>query len=414
MNPITAADARFDVAAVRAEFPILASTVRGKPLVYLDNAASAQKPRAVIDTVRRFCETEYANVHRGVHHLSQRATDRHEAARKSLQQFLNAREDREIIFTGGCTDAINLVATSFGQAFLKPGDEVLITQMEHHSNIVPWQMLRDRTGTVLKVVPVNDAGELDRAAFDALLTERTKLVAMAHVSNTLGTINPVRELTEKAHAKGAAVLLDCAQAAPHLRIDVQQIGCDFAAIAGHKMFGPTGVGVLYGRAEWLDRMPPHRGGGNMIRSVSFEKTTYAPVPARFEAGTPPIAEAVGLGAAAEYLMNLDFAAVMAHEADLLAYATEQLEAVPGLHIVGTAVEKASVISFTMDSAHPHDIGQMLDDDGIAVRAGHHCTQPLMQRFGIPATARASFAFYNTRDEVDRLVTALHRVNEVFG
>ncbi len=410
----TAAETKFDVAAVRAEFPILASTVRGKPLVYLDNAASAHKPRVVIDAIRRFYESENANVHRGVHHLSQVATDRHEAARVSLRRFLNARDDREIIFTGGCTDAINLVATSFGQAFLKPGDEVLLTQMEHHSNIVPWQMLRDRAGIVLKVVPVTDAGELDLVAFDALLTERTKLVSMAHVSNTLGTINPVRELTAKAHAKGAAVLLDCAQAAPHLRIDVQEIGCDFAAIAGHKMFGPTGIGVLYGRAEWLDRMPPHRGGGNMIRSVSFEKTTFAPIPARFEGGTPPIAEAIGLGVAAEYLMNLDFAAMMAHEADLLVYATEQLETVSGLRIIGTAAEKASVISFTMDFAHPHDIGQVLDDDGIAIRAGHHCTQPLMQRFGVPATARASSAFYNTRDEVDRLVAALHKVNEVFG
>jgi len=410
----TAAETKFNVAAVRAELPILASSVNGKPLVYLDNAASAHKPRVVIDAIRRFFESENANVHRGVHHLSQVATDRHEAARASLRRFLNARDDREIIFTGGCTDAINLVATSFGQAFLKPGDEVLLTQMEHHSNIVPWQMLRDRAGIVLKVVTVTDAGELDLAAFDALLTERTKLVAMVHVSNTLGTINPVRELTAKAHAKGAAVLLDCAQAAPHLRLDVQEIGCDFAAIAGHKMFGPTGIGVLYGRAEWLDRMPPHRGGGNMIRSVSFEKTTFAPVPARFEAGTPPIAEAIGLGVAAEYLMKLDFAAMTAHEADLLAYATEQLETVSGLRIIGTAAEKASVISFTMDSAHPHDIGQVLDDDGIAIRAGHHCTQPLMQRFGVPATARASFAFYNTRAEVDRLVAALHKVNEVFG
>ncbi len=410
----TAAETKFDVAAVRAEFPILASRVRGKPLVYLDNAASAQKPRVVMDAVQRFFESENANVHRGVHHLSQVATDRHEAARTLLQRFLNAREDREIILTAGATDSINLVATSFGQAFLKPGDELLLTQMEHHSNIVPWQMLRDRAGIALKVVPVTDTGELDLAAFDALLTERTKLVAMAHVSNTLGTINPVRELTAKAHAKGAAVLLDCAQAAPHLRIDVQQIGCDFAAIAGHKMFGPTGIGVLYGRAEWLDRMPPHRGGGNMIRSVSFEKTTFAPIPARFEGGTPPIAEAIGLGAAAEYLMNLDFAAAVAHEADLLAYATEQLETVSGLHIIGNAREKASVLSFTMDSAHPHDIGQLLDDDGIAIRAGHHCTQPLMQRFGVPATARASFAFYNTRDEVDRLVASLHKVNEVFG
>lgn len=410
----TAAETKFDVAAVRAEFPILGSSVHGKPLVYLDNAASAHKPSVVIDAIRRFFESENANVHRGVHHLSQVATDRHEAARASLRRFLNARDDREIIFTGGCTDAINLVATSFGQAFLKPGDEVVITQMEHHSNIVPWQMLRDRTGIELKVVPVTDAGELDLAGFDNLLTERTKLVAMAHVSNTLGTINPVRELTAKARAKGAAVLLDCAQAAPHLRIDVQEIGCDFAAIAGHKMFGPTGIGVLYGRAEWLDRMPPHRGGGNMIRSVSFEKTTFAPIPARFEAGTPPIAEAIGLGVAAEYLMKLDFAAMTAHEADLLAYATEQLETVSGLRIIGTAAEKASVISFTMDSAHPHDIGQVLDDDGIAIRTGHHCTQPLMQRFGVPATARASFAFYNTRAEVDRLVAALHKVNEVFG
>jgi cysteine desulfurase/selenocysteine lyase len=414
MNSPTASAVRFDVEAVRAAFPILAAHVRGKPLIYLDNAASAQKPRAVIEAIRRFYEAENANVHRGVHYLSQLATDRHEAARTSLQRFLNAREDREIIFTAGATDGINLVATSFGQAFLKPGDEVLLTQMEHHSNIVPWQMLRERAGIVLKVIPVTDTGELELAALDQLLTERTKLVAMIHVSNTLGTVNPVREIIAKAHAKGAAVLLDCAQAAPHLRIDVQEIGCDFAAIAGHKMFGPTGVGVLYGRAEWLDRMPPHRGGGNMIRSVSFEKTTYATVPARFEAGTPPIADAIGLGTAAEYLMNMDFRAAMAHEADLLIYATGQLRTVPGLRIIGTAAEKVPVISFTMDSAHPHDIGQILDDEGIAIRAGHHCTQPLVQRFGVPATARASFAFYNTRGDADRLVAALHKVNEVFG
>ncbi len=413
MNLRTATEPRFDVEAARADFPILASRVGGKPLVYLDNAASAQKPRAVIDAVRRFYESENANVHRGVHHLSQIASERYETARESLRRLLNARDQREVLFTSGATDAINLVATSFGQAFLKAGDEVLLTQMEHHSNIVPWQMLRDRAGIVLRVIPVTDSGELDLEAFDRLLTNRTKLVAMVHVSNALGTINPVREIIAEAHARGAAVLLDCAQAAPHLRIDVQDLGCDFAAIAGHKMFGPTGIGVLYGRAESLDRMPPHRGGGNMIRSVSFEKTTYADVPARFEAGTPPIAGAIGLGAAAEYLMNMDFRAAMAHEAELLDYATEQLRGVPGLRIIGTAAEKVPVISFTMDAAHPHDIGQLLDDDGIAIRAGHHCTQPLVQRFGVPATARASFALYNTRGEVDALVAGLHRVIEVF-
>ncbi len=414
MNSRTVTEPRFDVEAARAYFPILSSRVRGKPLVYLDNAASAQKPLAVIDAVRRFYDTENANVHRGVHYLSQIASERYEVARESLKRLLNARDVREIVFTSGATDAINLVATSFGQAFLKPGDEIVLTQMEHHSNIVPWQMLRDRAGVVLRIVPVTDTGELDLDAFDRLLTDRTKLVAMVYVSNTLGTINPVREIIAKAHARGAAVLLDCAQAAPHLRIDVQEIGCDFAAIAGHKMFGPTGIGILYGRAEWLDRMPPHRGGGNMIRSVSFEKTTYADFPARFEAGTPPIAGAIGLGAAADYLMSMDFRAAMAHEAQLLEYATDQVGAVPGLRIIGTAPEKVPVLSFTMDSAHAHDIGQVLDDDGIAIRAGHHCTQPLVQRFGVPATARASFAFYNTRGEVDALVAALHRVNEVFA
>jgi cysteine desulfurase/selenocysteine lyase len=410
----TSTELGFDVEKVRADFPILGLRPRGKPLVYLDNAASSQKPRRVIEALRRFYETENANVHRGVHYLSQLATERHEAARETLKRFLNARDSKEIVFTAGATDSLNLVATSFGQAFLKPGDEVLLTQMEHHSNIVPWQMLRDRAGVVLRVVPVTGSGELDLAAFAQLLTARTKIVAVVHVSNTLGTINPVKEIIARAHAAGAAVLLDCAQAAPHLRIDVQNLGCDFAAIAGHKMFGPTGVGVLYGRAEWLDRMPPHRGGGNMIKSVTFEKTTYADAPARFEAGTPAIADGIGLGEAADYLMNMDFAAAAAHEAELLAYATERLPSVAGLRIIGTAAEKVPVISFTMDAAHPHDIGQVLDGHGVAIRAGHHCTQPLLQRFGVAATARASFAFYNTREEVDSLVSALHQVNEVFA
>jgi cysteine desulfurase/selenocysteine lyase len=413
MQP-TSTKLRFDVEKVRADFPILGLRPRGKPLVYLDNAASSQKPRRVIEALRRFYETENANVHRGVHYLSQLATERHEAARETLKRFLNARDSKEIVFTAGATDSLNLVATSFGQAFLKPGDEVLLTQMEHHSNIVPWQMLRDRAGVVLRVVPVTDSGELDLAAFQQLLTARTKMVAVVHVSNTLGTINPVKDIIAKAHAAGAAVLLDCAQAAPHLRIDVQDLGCDFAAIAGHKMFGPAGIGVLYGRAEWLDRMPPHRGGGNMIKSVTFEKTTYADAPARFEAGTPAIADAIGLGEAADYLMKMDFSVAAAHEAELLAYATDRLRSVAGLRIIGTAAEKAPVISFTMDAAHPHDIGQVLDGYGVAIRAGHHCTQPLLQRFGVAATARASFAFYNTREEVDGLVSALHHVNEVFA
>jgi cysteine desulfurase/selenocysteine lyase len=401
------------VERVRVDFPILAATVRGKPLAYLDNAASAQKPRAVIDAVHRFYESQNANVHRGVHHLSQIASQGYEHARASLRRFINARSEAELIFTSGATDGINLVAHSFG-AMLKAGDEVILTEMEHHSNIVPWQMLRDRTSITIRVVPVTEAGDLDLDEFDRLLNERTKLVAMIYVSNTLGTINPVREVIAKAHARGVPVLLDAAQAAPHLRIDVQELGCDFLAIAGHKMFGPTGVGVLYGRAEWLDRMPPYRGGGNMIKSVTFEKTTYADAPARFEAGTPPIAEAIGLGAAAEYLMQMDFAAATAHECDLLAYATERLREIPGLHIMGNPAEKAAVISFTMDAAHPHDIGQILDDEGVATRSGHHCTQPLHRRFGMQGTARASFAFYNTREEVDRLASALLRVNEVFG
>ncbi len=485
----------FPVERLRQDFPILAETVRGKPLVYLDNAATGQKPQAVIDTLDRYYHAENANVHRGVHYLSERATAMYEAARDKVRAFLNAADTCEIVFVRGTTEAINLVAQSYGRTFLKAGDEIVITAMEHHSNIVPWQILCEQVGAILRVVPINDDGEMIFAEYERLLDERTRLVSVAHISNALGTINPVRQIVERAHARGVPVLLDGAQAAPHQALDVQALDCDFYAFSGHKLFGPTGIGVLYGKAALLEAMPPYQGGGDMISSVTFEKTTYNQVPYKFEAGTPHIAGAIGLGAAIDYVQALDCdfyafsghklygptgtgvlygkrkwlesmppyqgggdmilsvafdrttynrppykfeagtpnmagavglaaaldyldglprEAAWRHEDELLAYATERLARVPGLHLVGTAPHKAAVLSFVMDEVHPHDIGTVLDREGIAIRTGHHCAQPLMQRYCIPATARASLGVYNTREEMDALVAALEKVRRMFS
>jgi cysteine desulfurase/selenocysteine lyase len=403
-----------DVDRLRADFPILAQRVRGKPLVYLDNAATSQKPQVVIDAVTRFYSSENANIHRGVHFLSERATLAYDAVRKKVARFLNAASAREIVFTRGTTESINLVAQSFGRSALRPDDEVLITGMEHHSNIVPWQLLCEQTGARLRAVPITATGELDLEAFDRLLGERTRLVAVVHLSNALGTINPVRELVARAHARGVPVLVDGAQSAPHLGVDVQSLDCDFFACSGHKMFGPTGVGVLYGRESLLERMPPWQGGGDMIASVTLERSTWAPVPAKFEAGTPMIAEVIGLGAAIDYLNAVGLPAIAAWEHELLAVATERVQEIDGLRLVGTARAKASVLSFVMEGVHPHDVGAVLDDEGVAIRTGHHCCQPVMQHFGVPATARASFAVYNTLEEIDVLVGGLRRVRQVFG
>lgn len=403
-----------DVARVRDDFPILAREVRGKPLVYLDNAATSQKPRAVIDAVTRFYAFENANIHRGVHYLSERATVAYDEVRRRVARFLNAATPDEVVFTRGTTEAINLVAQSWGRTTLRPGDEILISGMEHHANIVPWHLVAGQTGAVVRAVPLTDDGELDLAGFDRLLTERTRLLAVVHVSNALGTINPVRWLVGRARERGIVTLIDGAQSVPHLPIDVQALGCDFFAFSGHKVYGPTGVGVLYGRADRLAAMPPWQGGGDMIESVTLERSTFAPPPARFEAGTPMIAEVMGLGAALEYLEGLGSAAVGAWEEELLGYATERLREIEGVRLIGSAREKAAVLSFVVDGVHPHDVGAVLDDDGIAIRAGHHCAQPVMRRFQVPATARASFAFYNTRAEVDALARAVARVRAVFA
>ena len=406
--------AAFDVDRVRADFPILGRTVYGRPLVFLDSAASAQKPRAVIDAVRRCYETEYANIHRGVYHLSERATEAFEATREKLRKFLNAREAREIVLTRSATESINLVAASFGDAFLKEGDEVVLSTLEHHSNIVPWQLLRDRRGIVLRVVPVDDAGEFLIANYAKLLGPRTRLVAVTHISNALGTVTPAAAIVRLAHERGIPVMFDGSQAAPHQPIDVQALDCDFYVFTGHKLYGPSGTGVLYGKAELLERMPPYQGGGDMIRSVSFEKTEYAGIPSRFEAGTPNIAGVIGLGAAVDYVTALGRERIAAHEQTLLAYATERLAAIEGVRILGTAREKASIVSLVLDAAHPHDVGTVLDRAGIAVRAGHHCAQPLMHRFNVAGTVRASFGLYNTLDEVDALAEGLEQVREIFG
>jgi cysteine desulfurase/selenocysteine lyase len=404
----------WDVERIRADFPVLRQTVNGKPLVYLDNAASSQVPQLVIARGSVYLEQEHSNIHRGVHYLSQRATTAYEGAREKVRRFINARDAKECIFVRGATEGINLVMHGYGRKFIKEGDEVIISAMEHHSNIVPWQMLCEEKNARLRVIPMNDRGELLLDEYDALLNERTKIVAVTHISNALGTINPVKEMIARAHKYGVPVLLDGAQGAPHLTVDVQDLDCDFYALSGHKMFAPTGSGVVYGKAELLEKMNPFQGGGSMIRTVSFEKTTYAGLPDKFEAGTPAIASQIGLGAAIDYLNSIGREQAVNYEHELLAYATEKISNIEGVRIIGTAREKASVLSFVVDEVHPHDIGTILDQEGIAVRAGHHCAQPVMKCFNVPATARASFAFYNTRQEVDTLVRAIEKVIEVFS
>jgi len=404
----------YDPQKIRANFPILYQQVNGKPLVYLDNAATTQKPRAVIDAITRYYEADNANIHRGVHYLSQHATQRYENSRETVRRFLNAAEPSEIVFVRGATEGINLIAQTLGRTRVRAGDEVLITAMEHHSNIVPWQILCEEKGAMLRVAPINDAGELILDEFARLLGPRTKIVAVPHVSNALGTINPLRQMVELAHRHNAVVVVDGAQAVPHLAVDVRALDCDFYVFSGHKLYGPTGIGVLYGKSALLNAMPPYQGGGDMILSVTFEKTTYNKIPHKFEAGTPDVSGVIGLAAAINYVNELGLDRIGAHERDLLRQATESLSTIPGIRLIGTAKEKASVLSFVMDGIHPHDIGTILDQEGIAIRTGHHCAQPVMERFGIPATARASFAFYNTREEVNALVKGTDRVREVFA
>lgn len=403
-----------DVAAIRRDFPILHQSINGKPLVYLDNAASSQRPKAVIEAISRYYEHDHANVHRGVHTLSQRATDAFEGARETIRRFINARETKEIIFVRGTTEAVNLVAHSFVRPGLQPGDEILISALEHHANIVPWQLLREQTGAVLKVIPISQSGEVDFIEFQKLIGPRTRLLALAHVSNALGTVVPVEQFIHVAKQHGVPVLLDGAQAIPHTPVDMQALDCDFYCFSSHKMLGPTGMGVLYGKRQLLEAMPPWQGGGDMILSVSFDKTTYNQLPWKFEAGTPNISGAVGLAAAIDYLEQIGMARIAAYEHELLEYATEQLSQLPGLRIVGTAPEKAAVVSFTLDGIHPHDIGTILDTEGVAIRTGHHCAMPVMEFYKIPATARASMSFYNTREEIDRLVAALEQTRRVLG
>ncbi len=400
--------------AWRMDFPVLNAKVHGKPLVYLDNAATTQKPQAVIDAETKYYQEYNANVHRGIHALSQLATDAFEAARGKVQHLINAASSNEIIFVRGTTEAINLVAQSYGRSRFQAGDEIILSRMEHHSNIVPWQMLCQQTGAILRIAPINDNGELEMDAFDALFNERTRLVAVTHVSNSLGTVNPVADIIARAHARNVPVLLDGAQSIAHQPVDVQALDCDFYAFSGHKLYGPTGIGVLYGKAALLDAMPPYQGGGDMIRSVSFEVTTYNTLPAKFEAGTPNIAGVIGLGAAVDYVTAIGFETLVAHEQALLDYATPLVSEIPGLRIIGNARRKIGVLSFVLEGMHPHDIGTILDREGVAVRTGHHCNMPLMERYGVPGTARASFALYNTRQEVDALVAAIHKAKEVFG
>jgi cysteine desulfurase / selenocysteine lyase len=410
----TSPAAAFDVQRVRADFPILQRSVRGKPLVYLDNAATTQKPKVVLDAIAGYYTTINSNVHRGVHELSERATEAYEAARERVRAFFNAASTHEIIYTRNATEGINLVAQSFARPRLAKGDEVLISAMEHHSNIVPWQLVCEATGASLKVAPIDDRGELMLDAFEAMLTPRTRLAAITHMSNALGTITPVRDIVRLAHARGIPVLLDASQAAYHLPIDVRALDCDFLVATGHKLYGPTGMGVLYGKESHLDAMPPFLGGGDMIASVTFERSTWNTLPHKFEAGTPHIAGAVALHAALDYIASIGFEAIGAHERDLLAHATATLERIDGVRLIGTARDKASILSFVMDTVHPHDIGTIVDREGVAIRTGHHCAQPVMERFGVPATARASLAVYNTREDIDALGRALQRVHEVFG
>jgi cysteine desulfurase/selenocysteine lyase len=407
-------NAAYDVARYRADFPILSSTVHGKPLVYLDNGASAQKPRQVIDRISEVYSSGYANVHRGLHYMSEKATDDYEGARETVRGFLGAASTTEVIFTRNTTEAINLVASSWGRKNLQPGDEIIITYMEHHSNIVPWQMLRDEKGLVLKAVKPGEGGAFDMAAFKAMLTDRTKLVAVCHVSNVLGTVVPVKEVTRLAHEAGATVLLDGSQAVQHIGVDVQDLDCDFYCFTGHKLYGPSGIGVLYGKEAVLDAMPPYQGGGDMIASVSIEKSEWADLPAKFEAGTPAIAQAIGLGAAIDYVTGIGLDRIAEHERDLLNYATQRLASVEGLTMLGTAAGKVSLVTFTLDCAHPHDIATIVDQQGVAVRAGHHCAQPLMDFYDVGSTTRASFALYNTREEIDVLVAALDKVRQIFA
>ena len=405
---------RFDVDEVRRDFPILREKVYGKPLVYLDNAATSQKPQLVIETLQKYYSLENANIHRGIHFLSERATQAFEDARAKVGGFLNAAESREIIFVRGTTEGINLVAQSYGRKFIGEGEEIILSVMEHHSNIVPWQILCEQVGARLRIIPMNDDGELLIDEYDRLLCDKTKLVAVTHLSNALGTINPIKQIIQIAHRHGVPVLVDGAQAVPHLKVDVRDLDCDFYAFSGHKLYGPTGVGVLYGRASLLEAMPPYQGGGDMISSVTFEKTLYNVLPYKFEAGTPNIAGVIGLGAAIDYLSQVGLELVTAYERELLDYATEAISTIAGVQIIGTAKEKAGVLSFVLDGVHAHDIGTILDREGIAIRAGHHCAMPVMQRFGVPATARASLAFYNTREEVDALVGAIHNVKRMFS
>ncbi|MGB0696070.1 MAG: aminotransferase class V-fold PLP-dependent enzyme [Rhodospirillaceae bacterium] len=414
--PMGVADASdvYDVEAIRADFPVFGSKVRGKDIIYLDSGASAQKPRRVIDTLTDMYQFEYANVHRGTYWLSERSTTLFEESRRKVQAFLNADKEEEIVFTMGATDAINLVAYSWGRAFLEPGDEIVISELEHHSNIVPWQMLRDEKGVVLKVAPITDEGELDMAAFRALLGPKTKLVAVAHTSNVLGTILPIEKIIGEAHAVGAKVLLDGCQGVVHSPVDVQALDVDFYVFSSHKLYGPTGIGVLYAKHELLEAMPPWRGGGDMIRTVTFEKSEWAEAPAKFEAGTPPIVQAVGLGAAIDYVQSVGLERIAAHEGELLSYAIQKLSAIEGLRLIGTAPHKAAVVSFTLDYAHPHDAAAILDRSNVCIRVGHHCAQPLMERLGVPATARASFGMYNRKEDVDALAEALEKVRMFFA
>ncbi len=418
-NPLQRPAARpatpLDVERLRADFPILGNVrPHGKPLVYLDNGASSQMPRQVIDRLVRYRQWEHANIHRGVHTLSQTATEAYEEARRKVQRYLNAAEDREIVFTSNVTDAINLVMQGYGRKFIGADDEIVLTHLEHHANIVPWQMLCEEKGARLRVAPVNDAGEVIVEGYRKLFNPRTKFVAITHVSNALGTVNPVKDMIATAHGHGVPVLVDGAQAVQHMKVDVRELDADFYAFTGHKLFGPTGIGALYGKARLLEKMQPYKGGGDMILSVTFEKTTYNTIPHKFEAGTPPIAEAIGLGAAIDYVTAVGLDRIAAHEHALLEYATEAVSSIPGLRIIGTARDKTAVISFTVGDVHPHDVGTILDHEGVAVRTGHHCAQPVMARFGVPATARASFAFYNTFDEVDALVAAIRKVQKLFG